>query len=177
MKAEQVLGFLKKYVDDTLKGSGALKGEKGDAGEDGKSAYDLAVENGFTGTVQEWLESLKGEDGKDGHDCVTSSNIYYNCTEYGVLTSNEDNTTAFQTLIDTISDLGGGTIYIPNGIYNFKPVTDKNYAMLAKSNVSVIGENIEKTILKCIGGNPFSLFYAKKLLETQLQAVHTLILL
>lgn len=30
----------------------------------GKSAYDLAVENGFTGTVSEWLDSLKGEDGE-----------------------------------------------------------------------------------------------------------------
>ncbi len=32
----------------------------------GKSAYDLAVENGFEGTVQEWLESLKGADGAQG---------------------------------------------------------------------------------------------------------------
>ncbi len=34
----------------------------------GKSAYDIAVENGFEGTVEEWLESLKGENGKDGKD-------------------------------------------------------------------------------------------------------------
>lgn len=31
------------------------------AGGDGKSAYDIAVENGFEGTEAEWLESLKGE--------------------------------------------------------------------------------------------------------------------
>ena len=30
------------------------------------SAYDIAVENGFVGTEQEWLESLKGENGRDG---------------------------------------------------------------------------------------------------------------
>ena len=30
----------------------------------GKSAYDIAVDNGFVGTEVEWLESLKGEDGK-----------------------------------------------------------------------------------------------------------------
>ena len=103
-----------------------------------------------------------GKDGKDGKDGTGGgSSIYYDCTEYGVTTDNEDNTPAFQTLIDTIYEAGGGTIYIPNGTYNFKPVTDKKCAMLAKSNVSVIGENIEKTVLKCIGGNPFSLFYAK----------------
>ena len=30
----------------------------------GKSAYEIAVLNGFEGTEQEWLESLKGESGK-----------------------------------------------------------------------------------------------------------------
>ena len=32
----------------------------------GKSAYEIAVENGFQGTVNEWLDSLKGESGDDG---------------------------------------------------------------------------------------------------------------
>lgn len=35
-------------------------------GADGKSAYDIAVENGFEGTLEEWLESLKGEKGDKG---------------------------------------------------------------------------------------------------------------
>ena len=37
------------------------------AGEDlprGKSAYEVAVENGFSGTEKEWLASLNGENGK-----------------------------------------------------------------------------------------------------------------
>ena len=33
---------------------------------DGKSAYEVAVENGFSGTVEEWLASLIGQNGKDG---------------------------------------------------------------------------------------------------------------
>ena len=33
----------------------------------GKSAYDIAVENGFKGTEAEWLESLKGKDGESLH--------------------------------------------------------------------------------------------------------------
>ena len=49
-------------------------------GEDlprGKSAYEVAVENGFSGTETEWLASLKGEpgaagaSGKDGEDGKT----------------------------------------------------------------------------------------------------------
>lgn len=35
-------------------------------GKDGKSAFEIAVEHGFVGTETEWLESLRGTDGKDG---------------------------------------------------------------------------------------------------------------
>lgn len=35
----------------------------GGNGVDGKSAYQLVKDNGFTGTESEWLNSLKGEDG------------------------------------------------------------------------------------------------------------------
>ena len=42
----------KKYVDDSLAGAGSLVG---------KSAYEVAVSNGFKGTEAEWLESLVGD--------------------------------------------------------------------------------------------------------------------
>lgn len=38
----------------------------GQPGADGKSAYELAVANGFSGTEAEWLASLKGPAGNDG---------------------------------------------------------------------------------------------------------------
>lgn len=41
----------KKYVDATISGIGALQG---------KSAYEIAVENGFQGSESEWLISLEG---------------------------------------------------------------------------------------------------------------------
>lgn len=41
-------------------------GPEGKDGEDGLSAYELAVQNGFRGTVREWLASLKGERGPQG---------------------------------------------------------------------------------------------------------------
>lgn len=40
----------------------------------GKSAYELAVEQGFVGTLDEWLESLKGSDGADGNDGANGTN-------------------------------------------------------------------------------------------------------
>ena len=48
------------------------------------SAYEIAVENGFIGTEQEWLESLKGEpgingmNGQDGKDADFSIEDVYN---------------------------------------------------------------------------------------------------
>ena len=36
--------------------------------ENAKSAYEIAVENGFTGTEAEWLNSLRGANGSDGSD-------------------------------------------------------------------------------------------------------------
>lgn len=49
----------------TIKGE---KGDKGDAGTNGKSAYEVAVANGYTGTQTQWLASLKGADGAPGKD-------------------------------------------------------------------------------------------------------------
>lgn len=37
-------------------------------GSAGKSAYQIAVDNGFIGTESEWLATLKGSDGTDGTD-------------------------------------------------------------------------------------------------------------
>lgn len=38
----------------------------------GKSAYEIAVENGFEGTEEEWLKSLHGEDGKSAYESAKS---------------------------------------------------------------------------------------------------------
>ena len=38
----------------------------GPKGADGKSAYEIAKENGYTGTKEEWLQSLKGDTGLQG---------------------------------------------------------------------------------------------------------------
>lgn len=47
-------------------GAQGATGERGETGADGKSAYEIAVENGYVGTEQQWLASLKGEQGPQG---------------------------------------------------------------------------------------------------------------
>lgn len=84
------LALAKKYTKESLEGKGCLKGDKGDPftyadftatqlaglkgakGEDGKngldgeSAYQLALAHGFSGSEEEWILSLKGEQGIQG---------------------------------------------------------------------------------------------------------------
>jgi hypothetical protein len=47
-------------------------GPPGKNGQDGASAYKIAVEQGFVGTEQEWLDSLQGADGAPGPSLVSS---------------------------------------------------------------------------------------------------------
>ena len=49
-----------------MSASGNGSGAPGAPGKDGKSAYQIAVDNGFSGTEAEWLLSLKGEAGPKG---------------------------------------------------------------------------------------------------------------
>ena len=89
------LAMANTYTAESLEGQGALKGD---------SAYEVAVENGFEGTEEEWLESLKGLyvpeggeigqilrlaeenklrwDNEDGTEKVTNSSLSqsYKCT-------------------------------------------------------------------------------------------------
>ena len=51
------------------------RGEKGLQGADGKSAYEIALENGFVGSETEWLESLRGETGPGVPDGGTAGQL------------------------------------------------------------------------------------------------------
>jgi len=96
----------------------SLKGEPGLNGSNGKSAYELAVENGFVGTKDDWIRSLKGEKGEKG-DVGPSINIlgYYNTLE--------------ELKNDTLETINGiGDAYNVNGViyvYNdgFTSINDK----------------------------------------------------
>ena len=64
----------KRYIEDTLAGAGALKG---------KSAYDIACDNGFIGTPSEWLASLKG----DAPIIGDNGNWFINDVDTGIIAS------------------------------------------------------------------------------------------
>ena len=64
----KTLAASKKYTSEALQGEGSLKGQ------DGKSAYQIALDNGFVGSQEQWLESLKGKDGTNGEDGKNGEN-------------------------------------------------------------------------------------------------------
>lgn len=51
-----------------------VKGDRGDKGSDGLSAYQLAQQAGFKGSLEEWLQSLKGKDGLAGKNAAEITN-------------------------------------------------------------------------------------------------------
>lgn len=62
--------------DGVLTFDGKKIGLKGEDGADGKSAYEIAVKNGFDGTETEWIDSLKGEKGNKGTKGESGASAY-----------------------------------------------------------------------------------------------------
>lgn len=122
------LAIAKSYVDSTLKGAGAIQGKPGTDGKDGKSAYEIAVGNGFIGTEKEWIESLKGSNGTNG---VSPTII-----------PDDNNTDKIYKLI--IADTNG-TIVTPNLIGKAQKIEIGSnghwFIDGADTNVSAKGEN------------------------------------
>ena len=76
-------GTLKDFIIDVFANLEYLEGD---------SAYQVAVTNGFTGTEEEWLASLKGEPGIAGSDGAPGSSVdlytvYEKLVELGLYTS------------------------------------------------------------------------------------------
>ena len=78
-------------------------------GNDGQSAYEIAVDNGYTGTEKEWLASLKGTDGtttvqttKIDKTCTFLATDWSNTVPYTQTVAVEGITESLNPRIDTI---------------------------------------------------------------------------
>jgi hypothetical protein len=54
-----------------LRGPRGQRGKQGSVGDSGESAYGSAVRNGFIGSEQDWLDSLRGPQGISGKDGIS----------------------------------------------------------------------------------------------------------
>lgn len=81
-------------------GSPGKDGAPGPAGADGESAYQIAVDNGFEGTEEDWLTSLHGADGGPGPagaDGADGKSAYQYAVDGGYTGTEEE----FQALMGT----------------------------------------------------------------------------
>jgi hypothetical protein len=87
------------YIDGTTFTTPSLIGPKGDDGNDGSvgdSAYDVWLANGNTGTEQDFIDSIKGEDGAIGSDGADGDSAYQ-------VWLNSGNTGSQQDFIDSLT--------------------------------------------------------------------------
>lgn len=97
VKAEQMKsGVVITIVDADGETSATLHhGANGEKGTDGKSAYQIAVEQGYQGSESDWLSSLKGDKGNTGakgnpgQDGADGKSAYAIAVEHGYEDSEE----------------------------------------------------------------------------------------
>ena len=97
VRAEQMeSGVVITIVDADGETSATLHhGANGEKGTDGKSAYQIAVEQGYQGSESDWLSSLKGEKGNTGakgnpgQDGAEGKSAYAIAVEHGYEDSEE----------------------------------------------------------------------------------------
>lgn len=103
----------KKYVEDSLAGAGALAG---------KSAYEIAVENGFSGSATEWLASLRGDTPEIGPNGTW------------VISGNDTGVIASPSLAGYATEE-----YVNTQIANIPEVDLSGYATRAELNSAILG--------------------------------------
>ena len=88
------------------------------------------------------------------------NNIGFNFIQQGGVKGDYgNNRQVLQTLIKTLNTMGGGTIFIPEGVYNFeRPSNNAIYCIKVLSNVSIRGAGRGRTILKCGRNEDTSLY-------------------
>lgn len=144
----------KNYTKESLIGQGAIKGEKGD------SVYDIAKSQGFNGTKQEWLESLKGEKGDKGEKGERGQQGLQGQSAYRIALFSGFNGTE-QEWLESLKGKNATTQYSTNEtiignwidgkpIYR-KVITELNHITVASSNTwtkidNTIIENLETVI-------------------------------
>ena len=106
-----------------------------------KSAYEIAVENGFTGSEAEWLASLKGNDGNEGNQGKSAYELY--CELFGYEGTEEqwliDLRTGALISFNVTYDLDGGeapegfvaAVTVPGGSFlDLKAPTREGYTFV-----------------------------------------------
>lgn len=75
-KIEELLDKINAFDPSSYSPGSSGGSSTGTPGADGKSAYQLAIDNGYSGTLEQWLESLKGAPGTPGENGTNGKSAY-----------------------------------------------------------------------------------------------------
>ena len=131
---------LKQQVSDAV--ANGLKGEKGD---DGLSAYQVAVINGYQGSQTEWLASLVGETGLKGDkgDAGKDFRIVKTFPSIASMSGDGFSDGDFTMIASDVNDPDDGKLYVWNGT-NFTYVADLSGSQGIKGDTGKTGDDGEK---------------------------------
>jgi lysophospholipase L1-like esterase len=120
------------YIGNTSTGVKA-QGEQGLQGNVGKSAFELYKEENpeFNGTLQDWLESLKGQNGENGQD---GTSVYIGYDEY---VWNGETKTKYKLQLDETNktNVFEDTIEVSNAM---KKYFDYEYVDLSSNTIALM---------------------------------------
>lgn len=167
-----IIGF--KTLTGTFSGSVGVSCSIETLSTAGQSAYETAVEQGFTGTKSQWLDSLKGQDSIVGLDIrqygAVGDGIFHTVEEWligGTLDKGYANLAEIQADYPFVDSLSKNvnwaafqyvkgmypnmqeelTLYFPRGTYVF----DKQGPLdLQRSNIRLYGDGYRETHVICI---------------------------
>ena len=121
-------------VDSTLGKWREYNNGGGGAGAAGKSAYEIAVDNGFVGTETEWLESLKGADGTNG---ATFTPYVSSSGELSWTNDGDKENPATVNIKGTKGDRGDSGVTTPiNGFFTMYVDEDGNLWVLSEDDLT-----------------------------------------
>lgn len=120
-------------------------GLKGDTGDDGLSAYQIAVINGYKGSQTEWLASLVGETGLKGDKGDAGKDFRIVKTFPSIAEMNGDGFSDgdFTMIASDVNDPDDGKLYVWNGT-GFAYVADLSGSQGIKGEKGDTGDTGEK---------------------------------
>ncbi len=155
---------IKQFITDEV--AKIPKPQDGEDGKDstvpgppGKSAYEVAVANGFSGTEAQWLASLKGADGQNATGGSGSSPVYVGLPSTVITDPNK------------VADGVNAWIANRNGAF---PKTQLVFGFIGTANltaplfpdnmpalqgVRVLGQSKRGTVIRYSGSSPLASFY------------------
>ena len=115
----------------------------GGTGTAGKAAYEIAVDNGFTGTETEWLESLKGAEGTNG---ATFTPYVSSSGELSWTNDGDKKNPATVNIKGAKGDRGDSGVTTPiNGFFTMYVDEDGNLWVLSEDDLTTTFEYDEVT--------------------------------